>query len=103
MNFSYLQLQPISTKWEDDSLLYKANITKYAILDTGSPFMYLPETWYNSFAKIMTVGGMDCSGNYCYSLNQTCEESMIKAGYGYEGYLKESNAPYISIMLDKYY
>jgi len=50
----------------------------------------------------MTLGGMDCSGNYCYSLTQTCEETMIKAGYGTdEGYMNENMAPWIKITLGK--
>ena len=52
----------------------KASQTQYAILDTGTSFLTISRTDYESFsAAVVAVGGFDCAGAYCYSQEHYCD------------------------------
>jgi len=59
--------------YNNQTLLDKPPVD-YAIIDTGTSFMYLPETEYYPFKDLLeSIEGMDCSQSYCFSNTKTCE------------------------------
>jgi len=48
---------------------------KFAIVDTGTSFMYLPLSEYATLSSNLGNIGFDCStGDYCFSNTKTCDE-----------------------------
>jgi len=59
--------------YNNQTLIAKAPVA-YAIIDSGTSFIYLPESEYYAFKDFLgRIDGMDCSQLYCFSNTKTCE------------------------------